>query len=71
VFGKSAGETAVNDLKRQRQGAQAAAAGPIDRTLARVNRLEHQKDGADVHQTRLAMQRTMQKHAACSASRTC
>jgi len=35
----------------------------IDRTLARVDRLNHQKDGADVHETRLAMQRTMQKHA--------
>jgi succinate dehydrogenase / fumarate reductase flavoprotein subunit len=35
----------------------------IDRTLARVDRLNNQKDGADVHETRLAMQRTMQKHA--------
>jgi succinate dehydrogenase / fumarate reductase flavoprotein subunit len=34
----------------------------IDRTLARINRLDTQKDGADVHEARLAMQRTMQNH---------
>jgi succinate dehydrogenase / fumarate reductase flavoprotein subunit len=63
VFGKSAGETAVNDLKNNVKAHKPLAQEAIDRTLARVDRLNHQKDGADVHETRLAMQRTMQKHA--------
>jgi succinate dehydrogenase / fumarate reductase flavoprotein subunit len=63
VFGKSAGETAVNDLKNNVKAHKPLSQDAIDRTLARVDRLNNQKDGADVHQTRLAMQRTMQKHA--------
>ena len=63
VFGKSAGETAVNDLKNNVKAHKPLAQDAIDRTLARVDRLNNQKDGADVHETRLAMQRTMQKHA--------
>jgi succinate dehydrogenase / fumarate reductase flavoprotein subunit len=35
----------------------------IDKSLARLDRLNNQKGGANVHETRLAMQRTMQKHA--------
>ena len=62
VFGKSAGESAVNDLKTH---------GPhkplptevIDKTMARLNRLNTQTEGTSVHETRLAMQRVMQKHA--------
>jgi succinate dehydrogenase / fumarate reductase flavoprotein subunit len=63
VFGKSAGETAVNDLKNNIKAHKPLAQEAIDRTLARIDRLNSQKDGADVHETRLAMQRTMQKHA--------
>jgi succinate dehydrogenase / fumarate reductase flavoprotein subunit len=63
VFGKSAGESAVNDLKNNVKAHKPLSQDAIDRTLARVDRLNNQKDGADVHQTRLAMQRTMQKHA--------
>ncbi|MCC6383429.1 MAG: FAD-binding protein, partial [Dehalococcoidia bacterium] len=62
VFGKSAGETAVEDLKKS--GAHKPLPTEcIDRTLARLNRLNTQTGGANVHDTRLAMQRTMQKHA--------
>jgi succinate dehydrogenase / fumarate reductase flavoprotein subunit len=62
VFGKSAGESAVADLKT------AGAHKPlpteaIDKTMARLNRLNTQTEGTSVHETRLAMQRTMQKHA--------
>ena len=63
VFGKSAGESAVADL---RSGARAHKPLPedvIDRSLARIDRLNTQKGGANVHETRLEMQRTMQKHA--------
>jgi succinate dehydrogenase / fumarate reductase, flavoprotein subunit len=38
-------------------------ADAFDRTLARLDRLNHQKGGTNVHETRLDMQRTMQKHA--------
>ncbi len=63
VFGKSAGETAINDLRMGRREHKPLPKDAIDRTLERLNRLENQKDGADVHETRLAMQRVMQKHA--------
>jgi succinate dehydrogenase / fumarate reductase flavoprotein subunit len=63
VFGKSAGETAVETLKLSPKAHKDLPQSEIDRALARVDRLNGQKDGANVHETRLAMQRTMQKHA--------
>ena len=63
VFGKSAGESAVNDLKDSTRHHKPLPQAEIDKSLARVERLNSQKDGADVHETRLAMQRAMQKHA--------
>jgi len=63
VFGKSAGETAVETLKLSPKAHKDLPQSEIDRALARVDRLNSQKDGANVHETRLAMQRTMQKHA--------
>ena len=63
VFGKSAGETVVEDF---RSGALALKPLPDDAadvSLARIARLEGQKDGENVHEVRLDMQRTMQKHA--------
>ncbi|QDX80465.1 succinate dehydrogenase flavoprotein subunit [Denitratisoma sp. DHT3] len=62
VFGKSAGETAVEDLKRGKAHKPLHTAS-IDQTLARLDRLNSQKGGANVHESRLAMQRAMQKHA--------
>jgi succinate dehydrogenase / fumarate reductase flavoprotein subunit len=62
VFGKSAGETAVADLKKSTAAHKPLPKESIDRTLARLNRLNRQIDGASVHETRLAMQRNMQKH---------
>ena len=62
VFGKSAGETAVDDLKKSGSHKPLHTAS-VEKTLARIARLENQKDGANVHEARLAMQRTMQKHA--------
>ncbi|HTH94256.1 MAG TPA: succinate dehydrogenase flavoprotein subunit [Rhodocyclaceae bacterium] len=63
VIGKAAGETAIDDLRSGRREHKPLPKASIDKTLARLNRLETQKDGADVHETRLAMQRVMQKHA--------
>ena len=62
VFGKSAGETAVENLKAGAKAHKDLPQECIDRTLARVNRLNTQTGGASVHETRLAMQRTMQTH---------
>jgi succinate dehydrogenase / fumarate reductase flavoprotein subunit len=62
VFGKSAGETAVEDVKKSTKAHKDLPQEAIDRTLARLDRLDTQKGGADVHESRLAMQRTMQNH---------
>ena len=62
VFGKSAGETAVAELKSAGHH-KPLATEVIDKTMARLNRLNTQSGGANVHETRLALQRTMQKHA--------
>jgi len=62
VFGKSAGETAVEELKKSPKALKPLPQGEIDRSLARLDRLNNQKSGANVHETRLAMQRTMQNH---------
>ncbi len=62
VFGKSAGETAVEDVRKSTRAHKDLPQEAIDRTLGRINRLDTQKDGADVHQARLAMQRVMQNH---------
>jgi succinate dehydrogenase / fumarate reductase flavoprotein subunit len=62
VFGKSAGETAVEELKKSPKAHKALPQGEIDKSLARLDRLNNQKGGANVHETRLAMQRSMQNH---------
>ena len=62
VFGKAAGETAVAELKSAGHH-KPLATEVIDKTMARLNRLNTQSGGANVHETRLALQRTMQKHA--------
>jgi succinate dehydrogenase / fumarate reductase flavoprotein subunit len=62
VFGKSAGETAVEELKKSPKAHKPLPQSEIDRSLARVNRIDTQKGGANVHEARLAMQRTMQNH---------
>jgi succinate dehydrogenase / fumarate reductase flavoprotein subunit len=63
VFGKSAGESVVEDLQGGNLRLKPLPADAADRSLARLNRLENQKNGTQVHDVRLAMQRTMQKHA--------
>ncbi len=63
VFGKSAGETVVADFESGNLTLKPLPADAADASLARIDRLEQQKQGTDVHEVRLAMQRTMQKHA--------
>jgi len=62
VFGKSAGDSAVEDLKAGRAHRELPK-DVADKTLARISALGNRKGGANVHETRLAMQRTMQDHA--------
>jgi succinate dehydrogenase / fumarate reductase flavoprotein subunit len=62
VFGKSAGETAVDELKKSPKAHKELPQEAIDRSLERVARIDGRKDGASVHEARLAMQRTMQNH---------
>ncbi|MEN3113052.1 succinate dehydrogenase flavoprotein subunit [Uliginosibacterium paludis] len=63
VFGKSSGESMIEYIKAQPAALQDIPQSEIDKSLARIDRLDNQKGGADVHETRLAMQRTMQNHA--------
>ncbi|MDP5240439.1 succinate dehydrogenase flavoprotein subunit [Uliginosibacterium sp. 31-16] len=63
VFGKSSGESMIEFIRGEGAALPEIPQGEIDKALARVNRLDTQKNGADVHETRLAMQRTMQAHA--------
>ncbi|WP_068636597.1 succinate dehydrogenase flavoprotein subunit [Thauera butanivorans] len=63
VFGKSAGETVVEDFQSGNLTLKPLPDDAADMSLARIARLENQKNGTDVHEVRLAMQRTMQKHA--------
>jgi len=63
VFGKSAGETVVEELKNTPRAHKELPANAADASLARIKRLDEQKNGENVHEVRLAMQRTMQDHA--------
>ena len=61
VFGKSAGDSMVKYLK----GGVAHRNLPsdaADQSMLRLERLEGQKDGANVHETRAELQRVMQRH---------
>ena len=63
VFGKAAGETVVSDFKSGQLTLKPLPENAADVSLARIARLESQTNGEDVHEVRLEMQRTMQKHA--------
>ena len=61
VFGKASGDNMIRYLA----GGKAHRDLPKDAgeaTLARLARLDSQKDGANVHETRAGLQRTMQRH---------
>ncbi len=63
VFGKSAGETVVEDLKGGQLPLRDLPAGAADFSLARIARLESQTNGESVFDVGHEMRRTMQKHA--------
>ena len=62
VFGKSSGDTVIEDMASMPKAHKELPANFADKTLARLARLENQKNGSSVNDTRLAMQRTMQNH---------
>jgi len=62
VFGKSSGESMVDFVRKEGDALPEIPESEIDRALARVNRLDTQTGGANVHGTRAAMQRVMQNH---------
>lgn len=62
VFGKSSGEAMIDHIRQEPTSLADIPQNEIDRALARLDRLDNQKQGADVHETRLSMQRTMQNH---------
>jgi len=63
VFGKSSGESMIEQIRKEPAALPEIPQSEIDKTLARLDRLDNQKQGASVHETRLSMQRSMQKHA--------
>ena len=62
VFGKSSGESMVKYVQSEPTANEDVSEAEIDRALARVNRLDTQTGGANLFETRAAMQRTMQNH---------
>ncbi|MDX9700312.1 MAG: succinate dehydrogenase flavoprotein subunit [Rhodocyclaceae bacterium] len=63
VFGKSAGETVVEDFKSGNLSLRPLPADAADFSLSRIARLESQTNGESVFDVGLEMRRTMQKHA--------
>lgn len=62
VFGKSSGETMVKDIQAMPAAHRDLPSDAADFSLARVNKIDNQTNGANVHEARLAMQRAMQDH---------
>lgn len=63
VFGKSAGETVVEDIEAGNLPLRPLPSDASERSMARLTRLDNQKDGENVYEVGQDMRRTMQKHA--------
>ena len=63
VFGKSAGETVVEDFKSGQLTLKPLPENAADVSLVRLARLESQTNGESVFDVGMEMRRTMQKHA--------
>ena len=61
VFGKASGDSVIRFL-RENPGHKELPADAADRTLARLERLQHQTSGENVYQVANDMRRTMQAH---------
>ncbi|MCP5249752.1 MAG: succinate dehydrogenase flavoprotein subunit [Candidatus Accumulibacter sp.] len=62
VFGKSSGDSVIEDVASGDVTHRDLPADFAEFTLARLNRLNTQTGGSNVNETRLDLQRTMQKH---------
>jgi succinate dehydrogenase / fumarate reductase flavoprotein subunit len=62
VFGKSAGEQIIADIRKMPAAHKELPPDAGELSLARIARLDGQKNGESVHEVRLAMQRIMQEH---------
>jgi len=63
VFGKSAGETAVEDMEGGNLPLRPLPSDALERSMSRLDRLDRQNDGESVFEVGQEMRRTMQKHA--------
>jgi len=61
VFGRAAGKQIVEDLKKNPHHKKLNSAS-VDMSLARLARLDHQKDGENVAQVGESLRKTMQEH---------
>ncbi|MFN4237505.1 MAG: succinate dehydrogenase flavoprotein subunit [Vogesella sp.] len=62
VFGKSSANSMIDFIKQQPADLPALATADVERSVARVARLDNQTGGVEVSEARNAMQRTMQNH---------
>ncbi|MBM3115568.1 succinate dehydrogenase flavoprotein subunit [Jeongeupia naejangsanensis] len=62
VFGKSSGNSMIDFIKTAPKDLPVLAMADVERSLARVERLNQQSNGTQVNDARAAMQATMQKH---------
>ncbi|WP_293762206.1 succinate dehydrogenase flavoprotein subunit [uncultured Aquitalea sp.] len=62
VFGKSSANSMIEFIRKQPLELPELATADVERSVARVARLDNQKNGVQVNDARVAMQRTMQNH---------
>ncbi|OHX14022.1 succinate dehydrogenase flavoprotein subunit [Chromobacterium sphagni] len=62
VFGKSSANSMIEFIKQQPEDLPDLAEADVERSIARVARLDNQTDGVQVHEARAELQRTMQTH---------
>jgi len=62
VFGRSAGDSMIEDIGKMPGALPDLRRDAAEGSLARLDRLESQKDGESVHEVQAAMRRTMQEH---------
>ncbi|AOZ51770.1 succinate dehydrogenase flavoprotein subunit [Chromobacterium vaccinii] len=62
VFGKSSANSIIEFVKQQPEDLPQLAMADVERSVARVARLDNQTNGVQVHDARAEMQRVMQAH---------
>ncbi|VEB41075.1 Succinate dehydrogenase flavoprotein subunit [Chromobacterium violaceum] len=62
VFGKSSANSMIEFIKQQPEDLPPLAMADVERSVARVARLDNQTNGVQVHDARAEMQRVMQTH---------